>query len=455
MLKGRGKRLSYGVLLLVMLIVFSILPLGAQTHAPPLATDRFIVVLSDEVAADEAESVAVELARRHEAVLEHVYKQAIKGFSARIPTHGISALRADPRVNNVVTDQKVQAFCHTSTTQTLPTGIERIDANLSPTANINNGGTGPSGQPNNVNADIAILDTGIYLHRDLNVFKAFDCTKSGCPQVTPSDKNGHGTHVAGIAAARDNTNSVVGVAPGARLWQVKVLGNNGSGYTSWVIAGINKVTANAASIAVANMSLGGSGSDTGNCGVSATGRVNDPLHKAICTSVAKGVVYTVAAGNESQDGANVTPAAYPEVITVSALADSDGKPGGLGSPTSYGADDTFATFSNFGKVIDLIAPGVDIFSTWPGDSAAPQGYCATASGTSMASPHVAGAVALYLATHPKPTNTTSVSAVRVALRAAGQCPDFTVTGSDGNCHGAPWRNDPDGITEPLVYVGGL
>lgn len=452
---GRKRRgLIYGGSLLVMLLFFLIFLVGAKTDASPPVMDRYIVILSDAVVADEVEGVAAELTRKHEAVPEHVYTRAIKGFSAKIPKHLLSALQSDPRVNNVVEDRLVHAFCHTSTTQTLPTGVNRIDADLSPTANVNNGGTGPSGQPNDVNVDMAILDTGIYKHRDLNVFKAFDCTKPGCPSVTASDKNGHGTHVAGSAAARDNTNSVVGMAPGARLWQVKVLNNRGSGFTSWVIAGINKVTANAASIEVANLSLGGQGSDTPNCGVNGT-TVVDPLHNAICNSVAKGVVYAVAAGNESQDAANVIPAAYPEVITVSALTDSDGQPGGLGPSTRYGADDAFASFSNFGTVVDLIAPGVDIFSTWPGDSAAKGGYCASASGTSMASPHVAGAAALYLATHPKPTDKTGVGAVRDALRAAGQCPDFTVTGLDGNCHGAPWPNDPDGITEPLVNVRGF
>ncbi|MGH7274158.1 MAG: S8 family serine peptidase, partial [Nitrospiria bacterium] len=300
----------------------------------------------------------------------------------------------------------------------------------------------------------AILDTGIYKHRDLNVFKAFDCTKSGCPSVKASDKNGHGTHVAGIAAARDNTNSVVGVAPGARLWQVKVLGNSGSGFTSWVIAGINKVTANASTIEVANMSLGGGGSNTPNCGKNGT-TVVDPLHNAICNSVAKGVVYTVAAGNEMKDAKTVTPAAYPEVITVSALADSNGQPGGGGSATSYGPDDSFATFSNYGAAIDLIAPGVDIFSTWPGDSAAPQGYCADSSGTSMAAPHVAGAVALYLATHSKPKVAIEVENVRKALRAAGQCPAGATMDTTSNNCSAVWPGDPDGIAEPLVYVGGF
>lgn len=442
-LRKKSQRWVWMILLSLLFISSPLVGMAASSAT----LGRYIVILSEDVDEAQVEGVASELSRKHGAVSEHVYTKALKGFSAKIPKNRLSDLKSDFRVNNIVDDLPVQAFCHSSTTQTLPTGVNRIDADKSSTANITNSGP-------DLNVDIAILDTGIYKHRDLNVSdsRAFDCTKSGCPPVKASDKNGHGTHVAGIAAARDNTNSVVGVAPGARLWQVKVLGSSGSGFTSWVIAGINKVTANASAIEVANMSLGGAGSNTPNCGKNGT-TVVDPLHNAICNSVAKGVVYTVAAGNESQDAANATPAAYDEVITVSALADSDGQPGGLGAPTSYGPDDSFATFSNFGAAIDLIAPGVVIFSTWPGDSAAPQGYCADSSGTSMAAPHVAGAVALYLATHPKPTSASGVAAVRDALRSASLCPNGSVFGL-GPCSSG-WSGNPDGITEPLVNVGGF
>lgn len=407
----------------------------------------YIVVLEESIAPEAIPGVAEDLGRRHGLALGHVYKRAIKGFSAQIPAARLDALRADFRVNHIVEDRVLTAFCHANNFQTLPTGVNQVDADLSATANINNGGTGLSGQPNNVNADIAILDTGIYNHADLSVFKAVDCTKrGGCVAVTPKDPNGHGTHVAGSAAAIDNNKYVVGVAPGARLWSVRVLNNQGMGFTSWVIAGIDYVTANVAEIEVANMSLGGPGSDTGNCGVNASGTVVDPLHKAICNSVGKGVVYTVAAGNESQDAANSTPAAYDEVITVSALDDKDGIAGG----------DTFATFSNFGADVDLIAPGVEILSTFPGDKQSPGGYCANMSGTSMAAPHVAGGVALYLADtniHPKPTSTTGVLAVRDALRASGECPNGTTFGALG-CTGS-WSGDPDGTAEPLLNVAGF
>lgn len=402
----------------------------------------YIVVLEESLSPEAVPGVAEDLGRRHGLALGHVYKRVLKGFSAQIPASRLGVLRADFRVNNIVEDKVLTAFCHVGSQQ-LPTGVDRVEADGSLTANINN-------VDERVNADIAILDTGIYNHADLNVFRAVDCTRrGGCVAVTPKDPNGHGTHVAGSAAAVDNTKYVVGVAPGARLWSVRVLNNQGMGFTSWVIAGIDYVTANAAEIEVANMSLGGPGSDTGSCGVSGT-TVVDPLHKAICNSVAKGVVYTVAAGNDSENAANTTPAAYDEVITVSALADSDGKPGGSGPTTSYGADDSFATFSNFGDDVDLIAPGVNILSTFPGDKTNPGGYCAVMSGTSMAAPHVAGGVALYRATHP----TATPADVRDALRAAGECPDGATFSATG-CVGSTWTGDPDGITEPLLNVAGF
>ncbi len=188
---------------------------------------------------------------------------------------------------------------------------------------------------------------------------------------------------------------VVGVAPSAKLWSIRVLDKNGSGTWSSVICGLDVVAANGpangGSITVANMSLGGGGVSDNNCG----NTNNDALHKAVCRVRDSGVTIVVAAGNSGVDASGFVPAAYDDaVITVSALADSDGKPGGLGAGTSYGADDTFATFSNWGTPVDIGAPGVSINSTWLGG-----GY-KSISGTSMASPHVAGAAALYLATNP-------------------------------------------------------
>jgi hypothetical protein len=312
--------------------------------------------------------------------------------------------------------------------QTVPTGIQRIGADHSSVARID-------GVDERVDVGIAIVDTGInQTHPDLNVKGGacfvvtvfFGVVVSTCS--SPEDDNGHGTHVAGTAAALDNDIGVVGVAPGARLYAVKVLNKNGSGPVSTVIKGIDWVTQNAGTlkIKVANLSLGTSGSDDGNCGRSN----NDPLHTAICNSVAAGVTYVVAAGNSGADAKNTVPAAYPEVITVSALADTDGKPGGFGPVSTYGGDDTLATFSNYGPGVDLIAPGVSILSTYL------NGGYATLNGTSMAAPHVTGAAALYLAQNPG----ASPQQVREGLIEQGQL--------------GPWQG-PDGISEPLVTVAAV
>jgi subtilisin family serine protease len=202
--------------------------------------------------------------------------------------------------------------------------------------------------------------------------------------------------VAGTVGALDNSFGVVGVAPGARLWKIKVLGDNGSGLNSWIICGLDMVTAYAndqgdgfGDIEVANVSIGGGGFDT-DCRIA----LSDAYHQAYCRAVAAGVTVVVAAGNDAVNASGAVPAAYDEVITVSALADSDGQPGGVGPLTSGGPDDSLADFSNFGFDVDIAAPGVDIQSTMPGG-----GY-GFKNGTSMASPHVAGAAALYLARSP-------------------------------------------------------
>jgi subtilisin len=349
----------------------------------------YVVVLKGS--AGSAEVVARRHAGRFGASVSHVYRNALSGYSATLSPSRVAALRADPGVAAVVPDRtlRIQA-------QTMPTGINRIDGELSGTISGNGAGA--------VNVDVAIIDTGIGPNPDLNIAGGTNC-------VTPggglADDNGHGTHVAGTVAARDNADGVVGVAPGARLYAVKVLNAQGSGSISQIICGIDWVTARASTIEVANMSLGGQspfGSFSG-CNSSF-----DPMHPAICRSVQAGVTYAVAAGNSAANANNFIPATYNEVITVSALADFNGVPGGGAAATCRAdQDDTFANFSNFGSDVDLIAPGVCIISS------APNGGLATFSGTSMASPHVAGAAALYKSTH----STATPAQVKSALQAAG------------------------------------
>jgi subtilisin family serine protease len=389
--------------------------LGAAA-APPDDAPRavsYIVVLQDGAAAGK---VARAHSRRYEAQVEHVFRAALKGYSATMSPRAAERLQGDDRVLYIQRDGVAHA-----TAQTTPTGIERAGALASSTAAID-------GADQRVDVDVAVIDTGVDLdHPDLNVNTAgaMNCsTGRGA-----DDGNGHGTHVAGTIGAVDDSTGVVGMAPGARIWPVRVLNNRGSGSYSDIVCGIDYVTAHADEIEVANMSLGGGGADDGSCGTAN----NDAMHRAICNSVAAGVTYVVAAGNESDDAANHVPAAYDEVITVSALADFNGEPGGGASPTCRAdVDDTFAGFSNYGADVDLIAPGVCILSTWKGG-----GYD-TISGTSMASPHVAGGAALYLANNPS----ASPSQVRSTLRSTGS---------------ADWNDvdDPDGTKEPLLDASGF
>jgi subtilisin len=402
------------------LSALTLVALGSPTLAANAApssgagtADSYIVVLKDSAASGK---VAKEHSSRHDAQVDHIYRAALKGYSARMSATAVARIQQDSRVLYVQRDGVVQA-----TAQTTPTGINRSNADASPTASID-------GVDNRVDVDVAVIDTGVDLdHADLNVYTAGaqNCSTGR----SADDGNGHGTHVAGTIGAIDDTNGVVGMAPGARIWPVRVLNNRGSGSWSDVICGIDYVTANADKIEVANMSLGGGGADDGNCGNSS----NDAMHRAICNSVAAGVTYVVAAGNDSADAKNFTPAAYDEVITVSALADFNGLPGG-GAPSTCRSDvdDTFADFSNYGADVDLIAPGVCINSTWKGG-----GYN-TISGTSMASPHVAGGAALYKANNPS----ASPTQVKSALQNAGS---------------TDWNNsdDPDGIKERLLDVTGF
>ncbi len=398
-------------------IPVAVLALSLAAVAPATAgpSSSYIVTLRDGVSVDAT-------VRAHGRALglraDHVYRHALRGYAAHMSAGAARALAADPRVRSVVADRAVSIDKRPTppppAVQTVPTGINRIDGELSSTVSGNGSGA--------VNVDVAVIDTGISAHPDLTIAGGVNCSTG----ASYSDGNGHGTHVAGTIGAIDNNVGVVGVAPGARLWAVRVLNNAGSGSWASVICGIDWVTARAGTIEVANMSLGGGGSDS-NCGGS------DALHNAICASVAEGVTYAVAAGNESDDAANHVPAAYNEVITVSALADFNGQPGGGGASTCRSdVDDTLADFSNSGADVDLIAPGVCILSTWKGG-----GYN-TISGTSMATPHVAGAAALFKAGNPS----ASPAQVKSALQNAG-----TLNWNDSD--------DPDQTKERLLNVDAL
>jgi subtilisin family serine protease len=436
-----------GAVLLVLLSFFSFAPAvssqsaGQKTPALQLPTGaipgRYIVTFRSDVA--DTVGLASSLSMQRGYALRHTYSHAIKGFSARMTARAAQALASHPDVASIEPD----VYVHTLE-QTLPTGVNRIDADLNDIANID-------GVDDRVDVDVAIIDTGIDLdHPELNVvFDQNFCSFFLCPFVsTGNDDHGHGSHVAGIVAALDNDSGVVGIAPGARLWALKALNFLGMGSLSDIIKAIDFVTENADQIEVVNMSLGAQAT-------------SDALRTAIQASVVAGVVYVVAAGNSSEDvyggdgvfgtSDDFVPAAYPEVLAVSAMGDTDGEAGGRGSDTSRNTpDDTFADFTNFsqsviadnpvespGAAIDVAAPGVDIYSTWK------DGGFDTASGTSMASPHVAGAVALEVAENGRADDAAGVAAIRQALIDKAQAQ------SDW---GPASTNDPDSNPEGLVNV---
>lgn len=365
------------------------LPLAAGPPDGASSLHSYIVVLEDWVSSPGA------VARQHlqEFTIDvlYVYRFALRGY-ATITTREVAvALNEDPRVAWIELDGAVSA-----SGQVVPFGIDRIDAERSSIARID-------GRDERVEVDVAVIDSGVDLdHPDLHVAPGTgkNCSLLGLAEaVPPEDVRGHGTIVAGIIGALDNGVGVVGVAPGARIWPVKVLNDDGRGHISQVVCGVDYVTAHAEEIEVANMSLGGDGGDDGRCGQ----RDQDALHKAICASVEEGVTYVVGAGNDSKDAATLKPAAYDEVITVSSLTDYDGAPGGRGERSSdcvlpidlppLDEDDSFSDFSNYGTDIDFIAPGRCILSTAAG------GTYGWGTGTSVAAPHVAGAAALFKALH--------------------------------------------------------
>ena len=344
-------------------------------QAPVAAARGYIVVFHDDER--DVDGLAAEHGRAYGANVSALYHSALKGYAATISQARIGDIRRDPRVAFVSNDRDVHAVG-----QTLPTGVDRIDGE--PALHL-----APTSWP----IAVAVIDTGSGPHSDLNIIGGKNCQTGN----SFNDGNGHGTHVAGTIGAINNTAGVVGVAPGIPIYSVRVLDNRGSAKWSNVICGIDWVTANAGSlhIKVANMSLGGGGSDDGNCG----NTNGDALHKAVCSSVAAGVTYAVAAGNDNVDLSGFVPAAYNEVLAVTAVADFNGQPGGLAPVTCRAdVDDTAADFSNFAapggpdEGHTIAAPGVCINSTWKGG-----GYNII-SGTSMASPHAAGTAALCIAT---------------------------------------------------------
>ncbi|MDX1755693.1 MAG: S8 family serine peptidase [Marinobacter sp.] len=409
------------------LLVAGVAVSAMNTMAKPLERDRYIVVLNPDAGPPAA--VAEAVARSHNGRVGFVYQHAIQGFSILLPPQALPGLHRDGRIKYVESDDPVQLF-----SQLTPTGIDRSydpDTSSSDAAGLSINGI----DDYRVDVDVAIIDTGIdYQHPDLNVVAGTNCTylSGGGPPwmrnaycvdglAEGDDDHYHGTHVGGSVGALDNGIGVVGVAPGARLWAVKVLDSSGSGYESNIVAGIDWVVSKAGEIEVANMSLGGAGH-------------SQAEQDAITSAYDAGVVVVVAAGNNNDNAANYSPAGLDNVVTVSALADFDGRSGGSSASTCRDdQDDTLADFSNWGNSVDIAAPGVCITSTYPIE----KGEYGTISGTSMASPHVAGGAAL-LASGNAPTNGGQVDNLVSTLISSG---NFNWTDDSG-----------DGVLEPLLEV---
>ncbi|MFW6690915.1 S8 family peptidase [Streptomyces sp. MAR4 CNX-425] len=339
-------------------------PADGDLRLAPAATaidGQWIVVLKNgEVARSDTRAVARDLAGAADARPEHVYRSALRGFSAGMSRAEAAELARDPRVAYVEQD----AVVTTAATQADATwGLDRIDQRdlpLSTTYTYDT--TAPD-------VTAYIIDTGIRTGHDEFGGRASVGTDTVGDGRNGQDCNGHGTHVAGTVGG-----STYGVAKEADLVAVRVLNCNGSGSTAGVVDGIDWVTANANGPSVANMSLGG--------GASAT------LDDAVERSIDAGVTYAVAAGNGNifgwpQDACGYSPARVPGALTVGATDDTDRR----------------ASWSNYGTCLDLFAPGVNITSSWSGSDTDTN----TISGTSMATPHTAGVAALYLQQHPAAT----------------------------------------------------
>ncbi|MDT3397491.1 S8 family peptidase [Streptomyces sp. B1866] len=360
------------------------LPAGAAEPAPAegavigagstgAVKDSYIVTLDRRAGGRSASARGRDVIAAYGGTIRRTYEAALNGYAVRLTAGQARRLAADPAVDQVVQDTAVSL----DATQTSPPswGLDRVDQAGLP---LDGAYTYPDGA--GAGATVYVIDTGVRIsHSDLGG-RAVDGYDAVDGDTVAQDGHGHGTHVATTAAG-----TAYGVAKAAKVVAVRVLDNNGSGTTSGVIAGIDWVTRNHRGPSVANLSLGGSASTA--------------LDNAVRNSVASGVTYAVAAGNSSADASRYSPARVTEAITVGATTSSDAK----------------SSFSNYGPVLDLFAPGSGITAGWnTGDTATN-----TISGTSMASPHVAGAAAVYLADHPAATPA-QVSAALVSGATSGK-----------------------------------
>jgi subtilisin len=435
---GGFMRLNFrcAVALVAPIGLFALIGLLSPALAAAAGAQRYVVILKDGTSASQTASTLG-------VTPTMTYSSGFSGFAGSLTSTQQQQAQSDPNVVMAVPDQQlhlagtsdpVHVAGLTATDagavtpinsfpQFVPPNLERIGVPYDPTARIDG-----KNQPFPVG--VAVLDTGIEAaNPELNVVGGVNCSDSTAPGS--GDVNGHGTEVSGVLAAEDNSYGIVGVAPGAPLYSVRALNENGGGETSNVVCGIDWVIAHSREIRVANMSFTQPGTSDNACGL----KNHDPLHYAICRLVAHGVTPVVAAGNDSVNVSTETPAAYPEVITATGLADTDGKPGGKGGPCADGnffGDDVFAPFSNYGAGADIAAVATCDYTTYPDNS------LVVDNGTSFAAPAVAGAAALLLAREPWLTP----AAVKLLIQATAE--------RDGSLKGDP-RVPNEGVLNVRGY----
>ncbi|MFE9773402.1 S8 family peptidase [Streptomyces sp. NPDC005931] len=335
-----------------------------HADSPDAVGNSYIVTLKPSARFRADSPAGQAFAAQYGATVRRTYSSALNGYAVRVSAAGARGLAADPAVASVEQDQKVRLD---ATQVNPPWGLDRIDQAQLPLSRTY---TYPDSAGRSTT--VYVIDTGVRITHQQIAGRATHGYDAVDGDTVASDGNGHGTHVATTVAG-----TTYGVAKAARVVAVRVLDDDGSGTTSGVIAGIDWVTTNRTGPAVANMSLGGGASTA--------------LDTAVNNSIASGITYAVAAGNSGANAANYSPARVPAAITVGATTSSDYR----------------ASYSNYGAVLDLFAPGSAITAGWHTSDTA----TATLSGTSMATPHTAGAAAMYLTSNP----TAGPAAVSAAL----------------------------------------
>ncbi|MFC9220696.1 S8 family peptidase [Streptomyces hygroscopicus] len=330
----------------------TVLHAGAADAIP----GSYIVTLKKTAGLKAASAQGKDLVTGYGGEVRRTYTSALNGYAAELSATEARRLAADPAVASVEQDREV----HAEATQTnAPWGLDRVDQ-----AGLPLSGTYTYPDSAGSGVTVYVLDTGVRItHAEISgrASYGYDFVDN---DTTAQDGYGHGTHVATTVAG-----NTYGVAKKAKIVAVRVLGNDGSGTTAGVIAGVDWITAHHSGPSVANVSLGGGASTS--------------LDNAVSTSISSGVTYSIAAGNSNANAANYSPARVPAALTVGATTSADAR----------------ASYSNYGSVVDLFAPGSNITAGWNSSDTATY----TGNGTSFAAPHVSGAAAIYLSGHPSAT----------------------------------------------------